>query len=205
MLFRSVAGSILDPKKSAQEKMVDFFQKMLPFYAAWYPTRWVGWGRYPRFADFGPLAGHLGFAERSTRKLARQIFHGMVVHGPKLQNKQAFLCRIVDIANELFAMAASVSRAHALAEARRPEAAKAAELTDLFCRMGRRRVRQLFHELWANDDVRKYRLALRVLEGKHSWLETNTMGLPAAKEIKPPSVGGKKPERAPVARPVSTH
>jgi alkylation response protein AidB-like acyl-CoA dehydrogenase len=200
-----VAGSLLDPKKTPQEKMADFFQKMLPFYAAWYPTRWVGWGRYPRFTEFGRLAGHLGFAERSTRKLAREIFHGMVVHGPKLQNKQAFLFRVVDIANELFAMAASVSRAHALAEARRPEAAKAAELADLFCRMGKRRVRQLFHELWANDDARKYRVAQRVMEGRHAWMETNIMGLPPAKDLKPPSVAGKKPEHTPVERPVGTH
>lgn len=200
-----VAGSIIDPKKSGQEKMADFFQKMLPFYAAWYPTRWVGWGRYPRFTEFGALAGHLGFCERSTRKLAREIFHGMVVHGPKLQNKQAFLFRVVDVANELFAMAASVSRAHALAEARRPEAAKAAELADLFCRMGRRRVRQLLRELWSNDDSRKYRLAQRVLEGKHSWLETNIMHLPPAAELKPPAMAGQQPVETPEERPVGTH
>jgi alkylation response protein AidB-like acyl-CoA dehydrogenase len=200
-----VAGSIIDPKKSGQEKMVDFFQKMLPFYAAWYPTRWVGWGRYPRFAEFGALAGHLGFCERSTRKLAREIFHGMVVHGPKLQNKQAFLFRVVDVANELFAMAASVTRAHALAEARRPEAPKAAELADLFCRMGRRRVRQLLRDLWSNDDSRKYRVAQRVLEGKHSWLETNIMPQPPARAMKPPAAAGVEPEPAPQERPVGTH
>ncbi|HEX2164849.1 MAG TPA: acyl-CoA dehydrogenase family protein [Thermoanaerobaculia bacterium] len=200
-----IAGSLLDAKKTPQEKAADFFAKMLPFYATWYPTRWVGWGRYPRFADFGPLAGHLGFAERSTRKLAREIFHGMVVHGPKLQNKQAFLFRVVDVANELFAMAASVARARALAEARRPEAAKAAELADLFCRMARRRVRHLFAELWLNDDVRKYRVAQRVLEGKHSWLETNTMPLPERREMEPPTVGGQTPEETPAVRPVGTH
>lgn len=200
-----VAGSLLDPKKTPQEKATDFFAKMLPFYATWYPTRWVGWGRYPRFSDFGPLAGHLGFAERSTRKLAREIFHGMVVHGPKLQNKQAFLFRVVDVANELFAMAATVSRARALAEARRPEAAKAAELADLFCRMARRRVNRLFTELWLNDDARKYRVAQRVLEGKHSWLETNTMPLPERRELEPPTVGGEAPEEQPAVRPVATH
>ena len=58
----------------------------------------------------------------------------MIVHQAKLQNKQAFLFRLVDIANELFAMAASVSRAQALREAGHPEAENAAELADLFCR-----------------------------------------------------------------------
>jgi alkylation response protein AidB-like acyl-CoA dehydrogenase len=201
-----VAGSILDPRKSTQEKAADFIQKMLPFYASWYPTRWLGWGYYPRYQEFGELAGHLRFVERNTRRLSRQVFHGMVVHGPKLQNKQAFLFRLVDVANELFAMAASVTRADALRQARRPEAEKAAELADLFCRMSRRRVRRLFSELWSNDDVRKYKLALRVLDGKHLWMERGILGLDAsASEMKPEPVMEQTPEHAPVDRPVGTH
>ena len=201
-----VAGSIIDPRKSLEEKAQDFIGKMLPFYASWYPTRWLGWSRYPRFQEFGELAGHLRFAERNTRKLSREVFHGMVVHGPKLQNKQAFLFRLVDVANELFAMSASVTRAQALTEARRPEAAKARELADVFCRMARRRIAQLFRELWSNDDVRKYKLALRVLDGKHTWMERGIINLDAsAREMKPDRILGKKPERAPVDRPVGTH
>jgi len=198
-----VAGSIIDPKKGTEEKVADFLQTMLPFYASWYPTRWLGWGRYPRFQEFGELAGHLRFAERSTRKLAREVFHGMIVHGPKLQNKQAFLFRLVDVANELFAITATVCRAHALAEAGRDEAAKAAELADLFCRMSRRRVRALFGELWSNDDVRKYKTAKRILDGKHTWLETGILGLEAsAHDLKPEPVHGEAPEHAPVGRSV---
>jgi alkylation response protein AidB-like acyl-CoA dehydrogenase len=201
-----VAGSIIDPKKGVEEKLADFFQKMLPFYAAWYPKQWLGWGHYPRYQEFGELAGHLRFVERSARKLAREVFHGMVVHGPKLQNKQAFLFRLVDVANELFAMASSVTRAKALADARRPEAAKAEELADMFCRMSRRRVADLFRALWSNDDVRKYRLARRVLEGRHVWLERGTVGLGAtARDLKPPKVAGQEPVEEPKERPVGTH
>jgi len=201
-----VAGSIIDPRKSWEEKATDFVQKMVPFYAAWYPTRWFGWSFYPRYQEFGRLGGHLRFVERNTRKLAREVFHGMVVHGPKLQNKQAFLFRLVDVANELFAMAASVSRAKALKDARRPEAAKAEELADAFCRMSRRRIRQLFRDLWSNDDVRKYKLALRVLDGKHTWMERGILNVDAsARQMKPDTVFGQAPERAPVDRPVGTH
>src|SRR3954447_1351010 len=171
-----VAGAMIDPEKSVAEKLAEL-PKMASFYASWYPTRWLGWGQWPRYQEFGELASHLRFVERNTRRLSRQIFHGMLVHQAKLQNKQAFLFRLVDVANELFAMAASVARAHAMEEAGHKEAANAAELADLFCRNARRKVLRLFHELWANDDVRKYKVALRVLDGQHAWLEEGALSL----------------------------
>jgi hypothetical protein len=171
-----VAGALIDPKKGVDEKMA-----ALPgigaFYAAWYPTRWLGWSWAPRYSEYGPMATHLRFAERNSRKLARQIFHGMVVYGPKLQNKQGFLFRIVDIANELFAMAASCSRAHAMEQTGHEHAAQAVELTDLFCRMSRRKIRRLHQDLWSNDDVRRYKVAQRVLAGRHAWLEKGILSL----------------------------
>ncbi|HUF78512.1 MAG TPA: acyl-CoA dehydrogenase, partial [Thermoanaerobaculia bacterium] len=147
---------------------------------------WLGWSLPPRYSGFGALAGHLRFVERNSRKLAREIFHGMIVHRAKLQNKQAFLFRLVDVANELFAMASSVSRARALAEDGHPDAAKAAELADLFCRGSRRTVKRLFHELWHNDDVLKYEVARRVLDGDHVWLEEGIVELTGAWEADRP-------------------
>ena len=184
---------------------------MTAFYASWYPTRWLGWGQWPRYQEFGALATHLRFAERNTRRLSRQIFHGMIAYQGKLQNKQAFLFRLVDVANELFAIAASVARAYAMQEAGHPEAANAAELADLFCRNSRRKVLHLFHELWANDDVRKYKVALRVLDGKHAWLEEGILGLSerpqAEASLKPEAVQPSNPDPVPVpkVRPIGTH
>jgi hypothetical protein len=77
----------------------------------------------------------------------------------------------VDVANTLFAMAASVTRARALRDAGRPETAEAEALADVFCRRGRRHVRALFRDLWRNDDVARYRLGVDVVEGRHEWLE----------------------------------
>ncbi len=170
-----VAGALIDPEISAGKKIAEF-PKIGAFYATWYPTRWLGWGRWPRYSRFGPLATHLRFVERNCRKLSRQVFHGMLVYGGKLQRKQAFLFRLVDVANELFAMAASVSRARQMALDRHPASAQAAIVADLFCRGARRRVRQSFRELWSNDDVRKYRLAQQVLRGEHVWLEEGALG-----------------------------
>jgi alkylation response protein AidB-like acyl-CoA dehydrogenase len=171
-----VAGAMIDPERSMADKLAEL-PKISSFYASWYPTRWLGWGQWPRYQEFGALATHLRFVERNTRRLSRQIFHGMVAYQGKLQNKQAFLFRLVDVANELFAQASSVARAQAMEAAGHPDAANAVELADLFCRSSRRLVVQLFHDLWANDDVRKYKVALRVLDGKHAWLEEGILKL----------------------------
>src|SRR5690606_1452732 len=171
-----VAGALIDPKKGPQEKL-EALVSSGAFYAAWYPTRWFGRGHWPRFDEFGSMARHLRFCERSTRKLAREIFHGMMVHQAKMQHKQAFLFRVVDIANEIFAMTAAVCRAHAMAEAGIPEARSAMRLADLFCRTSRRKVRRFFADLWSNDDTLKYKVGVSVLNGEHLWLESVLRGL----------------------------
>jgi alkylation response protein AidB-like acyl-CoA dehydrogenase len=174
-----VAGAMIDPDKGMSAKLAAL-PKMGAFYAGWYPTRWLGWGRWPRYSEFGALATHVRFVERSARKLARASFHGMLRYQAKLQNKQAFLFRLVDVANELFAMAATVARARALAEKQREEATEAGRLADLFCRISRRRVQRLFDELWDNDDVQRYRAGVDVLDGRHEWLEKGILGLGTA-------------------------
>jgi alkylation response protein AidB-like acyl-CoA dehydrogenase len=172
-----LAGAIIDPEKPIGAKFSAFL-KSAGFYAWWYPTRWLGWAAWPRYAEFGGLARHVRFVDRRTRKLSRQIFHGMLVHGAKLQHKQAFLNRLVDIANELFAMAASVSRAAEMKKDGVAEARQAAAVTDLFCRIARERVDKLFYDLWNNHDAVQYKLGAAVVDGKHEWLEVGGMGLP---------------------------
>jgi hypothetical protein len=99
----------------------------------------------------------------------------MLVYQARLQNKQAFLFRLVDIANETFAMAASLSRAQTLADRGAAEAQEAVRVTDVFCRQARRRVRALFRELWSNDDTARYGHGLSVLKGEETWLEAGIL------------------------------
>jgi len=181
-----VAGALVDPEQPLGKKLAAL-PKIVAFYAAWYPSRWLGWGRWPRFAEFGRLATHLRFVDRTSRRLARAVFHGMIVHGPKLQHRQAFLFRLVDVAMELLAMAASVSRARQMERDRDAEAARAVELADLFCRSSRRKIRTLFRDLWSNEDVAKSRVARRVLERELAWLEEGALGLDLAPgDLTPP-------------------
>jgi hypothetical protein len=171
-----VAGSLIDPKVPVGKKLATL-PRVGWFYATWYLGLWARGLFAPRFGEFGPLARHLRFVERSSRKLAREIFHSMVVFRAGAERKQAFLFRLVDIANELFAISASVTRAEALRKAGRPEAAQAVKLADHFCLTTRRKVRALFAALWKNDDRAAYEMGRAVLAGEHAWLEAGVPGL----------------------------
>jgi hypothetical protein len=64
-----------------------------------------------------------------------------------------------------------------MADDRDPDAAKAGELADLFCRTSRRKVQRLFRELWQNEDDRSNKVASHVLGGEHAWLERGILDL----------------------------
>ncbi|HEX4683067.1 MAG TPA: acyl-CoA dehydrogenase family protein [Gemmatimonadaceae bacterium] len=163
------AFALVDKESSKGEKAAAF-GRVMKFYPAWYPARWVGKGQVPgSFSEFGPLAGHVRFAERHTRKLGRAIFHAMVRLGPKLERRQLVLFRAVDIGAELFAMSAACVRAHKLAKEGNQQANA---LADLFCRAARTRVERLFDDFYGQYDGEMYRVAQQVMRGEHAWLET---------------------------------
>jgi len=148
------------------------------FYARWLPTLVTGEGQRPgAYGEFGPLAAHLRYVERASRKLARVTFYGMARWQGRLERKQGFLGRIVDIGAELFAMSAVCVRAHddpgggLTGELSGQEAGTAAELASAFCVQARSRAEELFRQLWHNTDSDDVRLARGVLSGRYTWLE----------------------------------
>jgi alkylation response protein AidB-like acyl-CoA dehydrogenase len=142
------------------------------FYSRWLPQLAIGEGQKPGgFSDFGPLAAHVRYTERASRKLARSTFYAMSRWQAKLEKKQAVLGRIVDIGAELYAISAAAVFAQTLREEHPERGDEAVELADLFIRQARRRVDALFGELFSNDDDANYALAQHVLEGRHTWLE----------------------------------
>jgi hypothetical protein len=158
---------ILLPETPTGEK-ISAAAKAGAFYATWYPSRYVGWSRFPKHSEFGRLQTHVGYLERQSRHLSRSIFHAMMRFQAKLERKQMVLFRIVDIGTDLFAMSATISYATMLAK---NGDKNALELADLFCREARVRIDQNFRTLFDNHDELAYKVVQKFMKGEYEWLE----------------------------------
>jgi alkylation response protein AidB-like acyl-CoA dehydrogenase len=169
----SAAGDLIDRGLPAARRARAAAQAG-QFYAKWLPTLVTGQGQRPRsYSEFGALAVHLRYAERTSRKLARSTFYAMGRWQGRLERKQGFLGRIVDIGAELFAISAVCVRAQmdGATGAGTTRGAVARELADVFCIQARLRAEEKFSQLWSNTDVTDSALAKRVLAGRYTWLE----------------------------------
>jgi alkylation response protein AidB-like acyl-CoA dehydrogenase len=158
---------ILQPETPTGEKIAAA-AKAGAYYAAWYPSRYVGWSRKPSYGQFGKLAHHMSYIERSSRHLSRSIFHAMMRYQAKLERKQMVLFRIVDIGTDLFAMAATISYATMLAKQGQENAM---DLADVFCHEARKRIDHVFETLFDNYDEKEYRVVQSLMKGDYAWLE----------------------------------
>ncbi|MEV7869294.1 acyl-CoA dehydrogenase family protein [Streptomyces sp. NPDC088124] len=171
----AVAGDIIDPDKSLQDKARAGAQAG-KFYARWLPKLVAGPGQLPgSYAAFHPsghpdLSSHLRYVERTARKLARSTFYAMSRWQGRMETKQGFLGRIVDIGAELFAMSAACVRAEML-RTNGDHGREAYQLADVFCKQARIRVEELFTRLWSNTDDLDHRVVDGVLSGTYTWLE----------------------------------
>ena len=184
----TVAGDIIDPDKDVRAKARTAV-KAGGFYARWFPPLVAGPGRLPTsYSEFGPLAEHLRYVERMSRKLARSTFYAMGLWRGGLEHRQGFLARVVNIGAELFAISAAVSRAQMLRSGHGsttsdvdsgPEHPRDAEsvvaLADTFCRQARLRVERYFDALWHNTDQLDRQLASRVMDDEYRWLEAGIL------------------------------
>ncbi|QGN56968.1 acyl-CoA dehydrogenase family protein [Nostocoides sp. HKS02] len=169
------AGDLASPAATPQQKARAAVDAS-GFYGRWLPHLVAGKGTVPTsYAEFGPLAEHLRYVERASRKLARQTFYAMSRWQAKLEYRQAFLGRIVDIGAELFAMSAACSRAAMLRADDAGTGRSAQQLADVFCRQSRLRTEALFAALWTNTDDADGRVAHGVLAGDYTWLEEGVL------------------------------
>lgn len=175
----SVAGDLIDPEKALGDK-AKAGARAAGFYARWLPRLATGAGQVPgTYGAFHPgghsdLATHLRYVERGSRKLARSTFYAMSRWQGRMETKQGFLGRIVDIGAELFAMSAACVRAEHL-RASGEHGREAYQLADAFCRQSRLRVEELFGRLWDNTDDLDRKVVAGVLSGTYTWLEEGVL------------------------------
>jgi alkylation response protein AidB-like acyl-CoA dehydrogenase len=167
----SAAGDLAKPDTDLRQK-ASAAVGASGFYAKWLPKLVFGDGQRPTaYSEFGSLASHLRFVERSSRKLARNTFYAMARWQAGMEQKQGFLGRVVDIGAELFAMSATCVRAESQRSADATVGAQAYELADVFCQQATLRIEALFDALWSNTDGADVDLAANLLEDRYTWLE----------------------------------
>jgi hypothetical protein len=171
----TAAGALADPEADLSHKAKAAAQAS-GFYARWLPHLAAGPGLLPTsYREFGSLAPHLRYAERTSRKLARSTFYGMARWQAALEKRQGFLGRIVDIGAELFAMTAACVRAELIRADSADDGAAAYELAAAFAAQSRLRIDALFDGLWHNTDSGDAALTRRVLAGDYTWLEDGVL------------------------------
>ncbi len=165
-----LAKDLLTPGTSLSKKLKALWG-MTKFYTFWYPKQWFYWSCYPKFKEMDKsLAGHYRFLDRTSHKLARTIFHQMIRHRHKLEYRQMVLARIVEVGSEMFAMAASCSKAQHMIK-KNPADRTPITLADLFCKDARKRIKRYFKDICCNTDVKKGKLSRDLMAGKYTWLE----------------------------------
>jgi alkylation response protein AidB-like acyl-CoA dehydrogenase len=163
-----VGGAIFNTQLPTSERAKAVFSSG-KFYAGWYPRLWLPNGA-GKIDNLHPtLQGHVDYAARTSKRLARGLFHAMARFGPKLDREQLLLSRFVGIATELFAISATCSYAQWLLGQSKP-ADEILAVAAYFCRSARMRIDHHFAGTARNVDRRGYALVQDLLAGKHELL-----------------------------------
>jgi alkylation response protein AidB-like acyl-CoA dehydrogenase len=163
-----VGGAIFNTQLPMSERAKAVFTSG-KFYAGWYPRQWMPGdaGKIENLHD--TLRGHVHYAAKTSKRLARGLFHAMARFGPKLDRQQLLLSRFVGIAAELFAISATCSFAQSKIDAG-ASADEILSVADYFCRSARARIDHHFAGTSRNADKRGYQLTQELLAGKHAEL-----------------------------------
>jgi hypothetical protein len=118
------------------------------------------------------LKGHMKYAAKTARRLARNLFHAMMIYQQGLEAKQQLMSRLVNVGTDLFALSSTCARAIKMYNDN-PSDNGPVELADLFCRQARGRIEHDFERLFFNSDKFVYKIAQNTLQNKYAWLEND--------------------------------
>jgi alkylation response protein AidB-like acyl-CoA dehydrogenase len=163
-----VGGAIFNTTLPMSERLKAVFTSG-KFYAGWYPRQWFSSGAGKIDNLHRDLQKHVDYAARTSKKLARGLFHAMARFGPKLDREQLLLSRFVGIATELFAISATCSLAQYKID-HGESANDVLSVANYFCNSAKMRIDNHFAGARRNVDKRGYELTQELLAGKHSTL-----------------------------------
>src|SRR6266480_1940600 len=163
-----VGGAIFNTTLPMSERLRAVFTSG-KFYAGWYPRQWFSSGAGKIDNLHRDLQKHVNSSARTSKKLARGLFHAMARFGPKLDREQLLLSRFVGIATELFAISATCSFAQYKID-HGESADEVLSVANYFCKSARARIDNYFAGARRNVDKRGYQLTQELLAGKHATL-----------------------------------
>src|SRR5213083_802599 len=163
-----VGGAIFNTQLPMSERAKAVFSSG-KFYAGWYPRQWLPGdaGKIDNLHE--TLRGRVDYAARTSKRLARGLFHAMARFGPKLDREQLLLSRFVGIATELFAISATCSYAQYKMD-QGESANEMLSVANYFCGSAKSRIDNHFAGTRRNVDKRGYKLTQDLLAGKHALL-----------------------------------
>jgi alkylation response protein AidB-like acyl-CoA dehydrogenase len=160
---------LLSPKFNIFQK-VGILAKAMVFYIGWYPRLWL---YIPKghMELHGRLRRHHIFIGQTSKKLARTLFHVMGMYQQRLEKEQLILGNFVDIGTDLFAMAASISRANSMYQKNNADTS-AIEVAEYFCKCARDRIKNNFKAIRKNHNKDVNKLSRAFMKGEYAWMET---------------------------------
>jgi alkylation response protein AidB-like acyl-CoA dehydrogenase len=163
-----VGGAIFNTQLPKSQRLKAMFGSG-SFYSRWYPRQYTRANAGDLSRLHADLRPHIEYAARTSKKLARGLFHAMMRFGPKLEREQLLLSRFVGIAAELFATSATCSFAQHKIDKGEP-VDEILSLANYACRSAKLRIDHHFAGTAENVDKRAYDLTQELMEGKHGQL-----------------------------------
>ena len=167
---------LLNPKLPISEKLKRGI-KIIGHYSLWYTKQWINVARGVKTNRLSKSnKSHLTFIVKTTKRLARGLFHAMMMYQQKLEKEQLILFRFVDIGTDLFAMAACLSKAEQMA-IENPGDTSPQELADIFCNSAQVRIENAFKAIKQTKRRTIKRVCDNILDEKYTWLEEGVIDL----------------------------